>query len=209
MDQTRSLLLRWHAGDQDAMAELVRQDAGWIADKVRRRMGQLLRRRHDTQDIVQDTLLEVLKCGPRFVVSDRGQLRGLLATMVENVLRGQADHDQAQKRDVRREAQAPVEDRSVLYLDDVSGNVTHPSDAAAGNETRAWVRLALELLEPEDRNLILWREYQGLPFADIGARMGIDTDAARMRFSRALPRLAKKLEMLKSGKLAAALPQRD
>jgi RNA polymerase sigma-70 factor (ECF subfamily) len=201
--ETRDLLVRWHGGDQAALAELVQQDKDWIDAHVRRRLGPLLRRRNDTQDIVQQTLVEVLRCGPRFVVSDRGHLRGLLARMVENVLRVQANHHQAQKRDLRREqaalAAAATGD-SILELD-LPAAVTRPDRAAERSETRDWVRLALEFLEADDRNAIVWRDYEDLPFAEIAERLGVAEDAARMRYRRALPKLAKALSSLREGKL--------
>jgi RNA polymerase sigma-70 factor, ECF subfamily len=206
LDETRELLLRWHDGDQQALAELVRQEKDWISAHVSKRLGPTLRRRADTQDIVQSTLLEVLKDGPRFVVSDRNHLRGLLARMVENVLRGQANHHQAQKRDVRREVQPEIRSNSVLFLDP-PGDITRPSEAAERNETRDWVRLALELLDPGDRAVVLWRDYHDLPFAEIAERLAVEEDAARMRYRRALPKLAKKLELLRGGRLDSLLQE--
>lgn len=207
MSETRELLLRWHQGDQGALLELVQQDVDWIAARVHHRLGPTLRRRADTQDIVQNTLVQVLQDGPRFVVSDRDQLRGLLACMVENVLRVEANHHQAQKRDVRREA-VPSPSKSVLHLD-LPANATRASEAAERDETREWVLLAIELLDPEDRNVVLWREYQDLPFAEIAARLGLAEDAARMRHRRALPKLAKKLMQLRSGQLGELLRERS
>lgn len=206
MTHTRDLLRRWHEGDQNALGELVAQDAQWILDHVHRRLGPLLRRRADTQDIVQHTLVEVLKTGPRFVVDDRNHLRALLARMVENVLRYHARHDQQQKRDVRREvpAEVPGASQSVLYLQPTA-NGPGPATQAAAAETRDWMRLALELLDPDDRDVIVWREYDELPFAEIAARQGIPEVNARMRFQRALPKLAKKLQQLQQGQLGEAL----
>jgi RNA polymerase sigma factor (sigma-70 family) len=209
MTRTAELLLRWAQGDPEALAELVQQDGAWIENHVRRRLGPLLRRRADTQDIVQNTLLEVLKCGPRFVCADRGHLRALLAKMVENVLCSQAAHDQAGKRDVRREVQAGGDSGSVLILDAKSAAVTQPSLAAERSETRDWVRLALELLDPEDRSIVLWREQDELSFAEIAGRLGVAEDAARMRFNRALPKLARKLKALRAGNLDSVLGSQD
>jgi len=206
MTQTRDLLRRWHEGDQNALGELVAMDAQWIQEHVHRRLGPLLRRRADTQDIVQHTLVEVLKTGPRFVVDDRDHLRALLARMVENALRYHARHDQQQKRDVRREvpAEVPGASQSVLYLQPTA-NGPGPATQAAAAETRDWLRLALELLEPDDRDVIVWREYDELPFAEIAARQGIPEVNARMRFQRALPKLGKKLQQLQQGQLGEAL----
>ena len=76
------------------------------------------------------------------------------------------------------------------------------SQEPVASELRA---LALELLEPDDRNVILWREYEDQPFAVIAERLGMAEDAARMRFARALPKLAKKLQGLRAGELGSLL----
>lgn len=206
MADTAELLLRWANGDQDALAALVAQDAPWIEQQVRRKLGNHLRRRADTQDIVQDTLVTILRTGPRFVCSDRSHLRALLARMVLNTIYAEAHHQTAARRDVRREeTAAPVGSGSVLILDRQAASITAPSAAAAEAETRDWLRLALELLDPDDRNTILWREYESLSFAEVAARLGVAEDAARMRFARALPKLARKLKALRAGQLGSLL----
>jgi RNA polymerase sigma factor (sigma-70 family) len=211
MADTTELLLRWARGDQAALADLVAQDAPWIERQVRGQLGNHLRQRADTQDIVQETLLTVLRTGPRFVCSDRAHLRALLARMVLNTIRAEAHHQTAAKRDVRRET-TPVTNGSagsVLILDRHAASVTDPGAAAAKAETRDWLRLALELLDPDDRNAILWREYEGVSFAELGARLGMAEDAARMRFARALPKLARKLKALRAGELGRLLAGDD
>ncbi|MEZ5964295.1 MAG: sigma-70 family RNA polymerase sigma factor [Planctomycetota bacterium] len=204
-DDTRDLLLAWHKGDEAAFTALLREHTPWIEQTVRRRLGPALRKRVDTQDIVQNTLIEVLRGAPRFVLTDRQHLRGLLACMVENVLRVQADHDRAQKRDLRREA-SPPSSGSILFLDAQPAAQATPSQAASSNELNDWVRLALELLEPDDRAVVAYREFEGLSFAEIGDRLEIGEDAARMRFNRALPKLARKMEALRQGKIGKLLP---
>lgn len=211
LSDTRELLSRWHGGDQDALAILVQQDLPWIEVHVRRRLGPALRRRADTQDMVQNTLVEVLRYGPRFVVSNRGHLRALLARMIENVLRVQANHHGAQKRDVRREVNsAPVPSvgapsgDSVPCLDPPS-DATAPGAALERSELREWVRLALEFLDPDDRRAVVWRDFDGLAFAEIAGRLGVTEDAARMRYRRALPKLAQSLKKLRCGDLAELL----
>ena len=203
VSNTRDLLLRWHAGDEAALVTLVERDLDWIEAQARRRLGPRLRRRADTQDIVQETLIEVLRYGPRFVLSDRGHLRGLLARMVENVLRAQADHHGAQKRDLAREVglgSAAAAPDSVLELDPPAG-ATAPDRAAERGELRDWVRLALELLEPGDRDLIVWRDFDEQPFAAIATRLGEGEDTVRMRHRRALPKLARILRSLQRGSI--------
>lgn len=194
-DETRMLLRRWHDGDRAAIDALVARDLPWIRDFVERRLGPLLRGRGEPMDYVHDALLQVLAYVPRFVTGDRANFRALLGRMLENHLRDAHDHHAAAKRTPLRER--PVPSDSVLDLDRPQQSVTQPSSAAARNEHTAWVRLAIELLDREDRQVLLLREWHGLEFGEIAARMGLQENAARMRFQRALPKLARKLETIR------------
>jgi RNA polymerase sigma-70 factor, ECF subfamily len=101
------------------------------------------------------------------------------------------------RRDRRR--QAPLPDDSVLLVDLSARTATTPSRHAARNEEEAWLRLALEMLAPGDRDLIAMREWQQLGFTEIGAHLGVPENTARMRFQRALARLADRVESLRRG----------
>lgn len=204
VDETRELLLRWHQGDQQAMALLVQKEQVFVSAQVRRRLGSLLRQKLETQDIVQQTMLNALRSAPRFVLSDRVQLRGLLVRMVENTLRNAASHEKRQKRDVRRERPAESDTGTVLDLD-AAGTGTDPGHAASREEIRAWVRLALELLDADDRDVIERRDYQEQPFAAIAAELEEAEDTVRMRYRRALPKLAVAMTKLRKGRLADLL----
>ncbi|MBL8750787.1 MAG: sigma-70 family RNA polymerase sigma factor [Planctomycetes bacterium] len=205
MDATRELLLRWHGGDQQAMADLVQQEQAFVAEQVRRRLGPLLRRQHDTQDIVQQTMLHALRSAPRFLLSDRGHLRSLLVRMVENTLRSAASHQQRAKRDVRRERSMPAGDSGTVLDLDAAANVTDPGASAAREDLRAWVRLALELLDVDDREVIERRDYHEESFAVIAEQCGEAEDTVRMRYRRALPKLAAAMTKLRQGRLADLL----
>jgi RNA polymerase sigma factor (sigma-70 family) len=200
---TVELLRAWHCGDTAALDVLVARELPWLTKLVQRRLGPLLRARHDTQDIVQEALLGTLRDGPRFVVDDRGHLRALLARIVENVIRRAHEHLTAARRDGRREACLPRSE-VVLHLHTRSP-FTRPSQAAAADEERAWMRLALELLDADDRDVIVMREYHEASFAAIGTELGIAEDAARMRLRRALGRLGRVLAGLRHGQLCQVL----
>jgi len=201
-EHTRELLQRWHTGDRAAIEALVARDLPWIQDYVRGRLGPLLRGRGETGDYVHDAVLQVLAYVPRFVTDSRSGFRTLLARVLENHLRDAHDYHAAQKRTPLRER--PVPDDSVLDLDRPQRSSTRPGSVAERNERAAWVRLAIELLESDDRRVLLLREWHGLEFAAIGERMGLSENAARMRFQRALPRLAEQLERLRNGELPRA-----
>lgn len=194
---TAELLVSCHRGDPHALAALVQRDLSWVRGYVSRRLGALLRRREDTQDVIQETLVEILRSGPRFVVADRGAFRALVAKMVENTIRRAWRYQVAERRDLRRDEALPADD-TVLDLDH---SATHPSEAAGRSEMRAWVRLALELLDPDDRSVIVMREYRDQSFGEIAQVLGTTEDAARMRFTRALPRLARCMDQIKAGQI--------
>lgn len=183
---TRSLLQRVHADDPTALHELLARDLPWIEAQVRRRLGAALRARAETMDFVQEAMVHALKHGPRFVVSERDQFRALMVRIVENALRKQHRFHHQQRRDADR--QQPMPSESIIDLD---ASKQSPSAAAARSEHRALVQLAIELLDATDREIVRLRHWDGLPFADVADRLGVTEDAARMRFQRALKRLAR------------------
>lgn len=200
-DQTLQLLQRWHGGDPGALDGLVRKNLQWIRGRVEQRVGDMLRERADVDDFVQEAMLEILRYGPRFLMSNRAQFRALLAKVIENVIRGQYDRCTALRRELHRER--PVPSDTVLNLDPPQDSVTRPSQNAQAREGAAWVRIGLDLLEPEQREIIVLRQWDGLPFQEIGERLGVPEDAARMRFQRAVKRLAQVVRTARNGNVEA------
>lgn len=197
--ETTLLLQRWHAGDEKALHELLAQHLPWIQIHVRQRLGAALRAKEETVDVVQDALVEFLRYGPRFEVSNEAHLRFLLSRVAENVLRDRHDYFTRLRRKAAREQ--PLGDDSVLVLDGAEREPTRPDAALERKQWKEWVRLALELMDPEEREIIVLRQWEELEFADIGERLGIGADAARMRFQRALPSLAEKIRRLQRGEI--------
>lgn len=85
---------------------------------------------------------------------------------------------------------------SVLDLDQSAAS---PSRVAERREREEWIRLALEFVDPDDRQVILLREWEKLSFEEIGSRLGCTSEAARKRFTRALPKLVQQLRELRAG----------
>lgn len=206
-DPTVELLRGWHAGDRDALETLIRRNAPWVSHLVRGRLGPRLRAAAQTEDFVQEAMLDVLEYGPRFELADEDQFRRLLARIVENNLRDRQKWLLRHRRDAAREKGRASD--TVLKLDAPVRSVTSPSQHAQRAENEEWVRLALELLQPADRDVLWLREWEGQTFDEIGGRLGIAADAARMRFKRALPRLADKVVQLKDGRMARLLAEVD
>src|SRR5688572_23070159 len=149
VSETTMLLERWNGGDELALAELLRLHLPWINAHVRKRLGGVLRAKEETEDIVQEALIDFLRYGPRFKVSSESNLRALLARIAENVLRDRHDFFTRHRRQAARES--PIPEDSVLELDAGSRDSQHPDRQLDKRMWQAWVHLALELMEPEDR----------------------------------------------------------
>jgi len=202
-DATILLLQRWHAGETAAFEALLVRHLPWLQTYVHRRLGHLLRTRGETADYVQEAMIDALRYGPRVVVKDEDQFRALLGRIVENVLRDENDRFRTKKRDAGRERELPAD--SVLDLDAPKRDVTRPSQAAAREEERAWLRLALECLPPLERRLILRRDFEDAAFAELGVELGLAEDAARMRYRRAVVKLAERMEQIQRDGVVAAI----
>jgi len=195
-DRTREWMDRWNQGDERALEELLAAHGDWLRGHVRVRLGHALRSKVESMDIVQETLIEFLKSGPRFVVEDSQQFRALMGKVIENRIRDRRDWFTAQCRAMGRE-----DKRGGSYADlsAVGRSHSRPDRAAEKNEWESLVRLAVMLLDPDDRDVIVLRQWEELQFDEIGTRLNLEADAARMRFNRALPRLAMKVDELRRG----------
>jgi DNA-directed RNA polymerase specialized sigma24 family protein len=200
-DETHELLQRWHGGDREALAALVERDRRWVEDRVRRRRGAALQQLAETNDDFQDLMLRALQYSPRFLCRDRDQFRALLARMLENQLTDRARSLAAKGREIHFDSIAD----SRLSLDPALAESAQAPRAAAQNEELAWMRLGLEFLEPEERDVIWRRQFLEQGFADIAAADGTQADAVRMRFNRALLRLAGVVQRLQAGKVQELL----
>ncbi len=193
VDLTTAMLTRWHAGDQEALHELIDRDASWVHQQVRRRLGNELRQKLDSVDVVQDAMLEVLRYAPRFVAPDQPRFRALMVKVVENILRDRHAFFHARRRSMSRDAGA----EGALAI--AADSADSPSREAASNEETQWMRLGLELLDPDDRRAVVLRQWDELGFAEIGERMGLTENGARMKFQRAVAKLARKVSALRTG----------
>ncbi|MFO0276914.1 MAG: RNA polymerase sigma factor [Planctomycetota bacterium] len=196
-DPTPALLERWHRGDEAALSTLIEIHIEWLRAQAEKRLGEFLKSRGNVDDYVQDAMLDFLRNAPRFQVRDGSQFRSLLARVLENTLRDRNDWFRAKRRDLARDRKLPTD--SVLPLDPALQRSTTPSRDVGRTELRDWVRLGLEMLDGEDRKILLAREYEDRSFVEIGAELGMSANAVRMRWVRALERLAKVMQTMRNG----------
>ena len=128
-------------------------------------------------DLAQQAWVELAKRDPRRGVAD---LRGFLAGIARRL--AAKDREGRARRRAREERAARP--------------VGLPDSAAMQAEIEAQrvVVEELERLEPELRDALLWRFYEGLPSAEIARRLGVPASTERARVARGLARLRERLD---------------
>jgi RNA polymerase sigma-70 factor (ECF subfamily) len=185
-EEFRDLIRRVRMGDDQAAAQLVSQYEPAIRRSVRYRLtDSRLRRSFDSLDICQTVLgsFFVRAASGQYELESPAQLLKLLATMARNKLAKQVTRQRAVRRDHRRLATEPVEER------DVAGRVPTASRQLVARELLDQVH---SRLTDEERQLVEWRN-QGRDWADIAAETGATPEALRKKLSRALGRVSEEL----------------
>ena len=180
-NSTLSLLTRARAGDQDALDDLFGRYLPMLSRWARGRLPQWARDAADTQDLVQDTLLQTFKKIDGFEHRGEGAFQAYLRQAVMNRIRDALR--KAHRRPERDELDEEAPDTGIS-----------PLEAAVGAEALEKYDAALERLPPADRELVVARVELGLSYAEVAAATGRPTpNAARMAVSRALLRLAEEI----------------
>lgn len=181
-EDTVQLLERARGGDPEALDALFRRFAGPLRRWASGRLPRWARDAADTQDLVQDTLLQTLKRIDEFEPRRQGALQAYLRQAVMNRIRD------ALRRFDRRGAPAAIE--SGVVADGPS-----PLEEAIGSETADRYERALERLRPEDREAIVARVELACTYEELAATLGRPSaEAARKAAQQAIIRLAHEMK---------------
>jgi RNA polymerase sigma-70 factor (ECF subfamily) len=176
------LLAAIRAGDDAALEELLARHAPSIY-----RFGvKMCRDAEDAKDVLQETLLAAARSIREF----RGA--SSLSTWLYSVARSFC----IKKR--RTSKFAPTD---TVSLDDLASNVQPhapaeeaPDEAAAGHELSAVLNHAIASLDPENREVLLLRDVEGLTAAEVADVLGSTVDAVKSRLHRARAQVRARLE---------------
>ncbi len=154
------------------------------------RLDRRLLGRIDVSDVVQETYLEAFRRRADYLRQPGVPFAVWLRWLArERVLQAHRQHLFADKRAVGREvAPLPVES-SALVARALLAREPSPSQALTAAELAEQLRQALEQLDDDDRDLILWRHFEQLSNRDIAGLLQISEAAAAKRYLRALERL--------------------
>jgi RNA polymerase sigma-70 factor (ECF subfamily) len=194
--ETRDLLDAIRRGEPSALEKLLERHRPELSGFVHSHFDPRLRARIDPSDVVQETQVEVVSRMDDFLARRPMPFRLWLRRKAIDRLRNlRRDHVTRARRSVSRE-QAFPDRSSFLVAGPLLKRGSSPSQRARAIELAECVSRAVSQLTPADREILLLRHGDDLPFEEIGCLLDIEPAAARKRFGRALIRLHKLLQEL-------------
>jgi RNA polymerase sigma-70 factor (ECF subfamily) len=172
---------RAQSGDSAALNELCTRYLPRLQRWAHGRLPPWARGALDTQDLVQDTLAQVVQrlhaFEPRHEGAFQAYLRQALLNRIRDEIRRAERHPAADPLDHERPTPMPS-----------------PLEQAIGSEALQRYDGALQRLKPEDREAIILRIELGLSHAELAEALGKPSvAAAHMAVSRAMVRLAREM----------------
>lgn len=182
VESTFHLIERARAGDREALERLFARHLEPLQRWARGRLPKWARDLADTDDLVQDTLLQTFKKIDDFEPRRVGALQAYLRQAVLNRIRNE----------LRRKGRQP-------YATDLEGievdTAQSPLEQAIGQEAVERYERALQRLTAEDQEAIIAKVEMGYTYEELAQALGKRTsEAARKTAHRALLRLAKEME---------------
>jgi RNA polymerase sigma-70 factor (ECF subfamily) len=190
-DETRRLLERIDRGDSEALGALLARHRTDLRAFVKLHLDPRLAARVDPSDLVQEVQAAVAGRMADYL-RRRPMPFHLWARKAayDRLLNARRDHLR-KRRTVAREVAWP--DRSSLLLARPLLPGPSPSQQAVARERADLVGRAVATLSDADREVLLMRHTENLPYDEIACLLEIEPAAARKRYGRALIRLQKAL----------------
>ena len=190
---TQDLLQQATAGDAQAVNELLERHRQGLRRMVEMRMDRRLARRVDASDVVQDVFLEASERLVGYLAKPDLPFHVWLRQLAQDRIIDLHRRHHAQRRDIDREQgfQAPrFGDQSSLDLAaQIQDDQLTPAAATLRREMEQRFHEALDLLDDDDREIILLRHTEQLGNQEAATYLGLSPAAAGMRHTRALRKL--------------------
>lgn len=194
-EQTVDLLERARTGDQEAWERLYERYEGELRRRVRARFGSELRAVEESVDVFQSVWREAISSLKHFHYRGEGSFLAWLATVLRNKLSSRAER----MRTVKRGGPAPSGSVYAKALSRSADAKPGPATRAEHDEDEELLLQTVEQLPADQRDLVRWALFEGRTHREIGRRLGIGEDAARMRVARAEARLSTLFRRLHGG----------
>lgn len=191
IENMEDLLARARQHDEAALAKLLEACTHRLLASIRAELGDRLRQRLDSQDVMQQVYLDALNNIDRFVERGHDSFFAWLRRIAINRI---CDVDRKAFQTIKRggeirEADLGADDSMAPLLDALAATGTTPSMVANQSDRARVLRSALDQLSDDQREVIQLRYLRQLSVADTAAKMDRSERAVRSLCVRALIRL--------------------
>jgi RNA polymerase sigma-70 factor (ECF subfamily) len=201
--ETRRLLEQARAGDAGAVDQLLARHRPYLRQLVGLRLDPQLRARVDPSDVVQEAHVEAVRRLAGYLRQPELPFRLWLRQITyDRLLMVRRRHVGAARRSALRDLALP-EESSLALAGQLLARGSTPSERLTRDELGRRVRQAVAQLAEADREIVLWRNFEGLSNQEVARLLEIQPVAASQRYGRALLRL--RTILLQSG-LSEAQP---
>jgi RNA polymerase sigma-70 factor (ECF subfamily) len=182
---TASLVERARHGDADALQILLRRYLPRLQQWASGRLPFFARDLLDTDDLVQESVINTLRRLDSFEPEAPGSFLGYLRRAILNRI---GDEIRRAKR---------KEEKADRFREDIPESAS-PLEQAIGSDTIARYERALAALEPDAQEAVIARIELGFSYAEIAESIGKPSaDAARMIVNRAIRKLADSMRVVR------------
>ena len=194
-----TLLAQARDGGPERLGILLQKYANYLRLLAMTHLDAKLRARVSPSDIVQETNVDAHRGFAAFRGSTEAEFVAWLRTiLVHNIARLVECHVLAEKRDVRREVSLQrigdsVERSSFRLQHFLTSREPSPSAEMVRQERGVWLADHLAALAEDHRQVILLRNLEGLPFAEVARHLQRSEGAVRMLWLRAIAALKQRV----------------
>jgi RNA polymerase sigma-70 factor, ECF subfamily len=196
--ETEALLADAKGGDAGAVNQLLEGHRDAVRRMIDLRMDQVLKRRVDASDIVQEVLIEANRRLRDYMLDPVMPFHLWLRQMAKDrLIDAHRRHRQAGRRSMDREqplAVASPDQSSINLAAQLRDQQLTPAAAAAWAELQRRFEAACGQLDDQDREIVLMRHFEHLANNEAAESLGLSPQAASMRYLRAMRRLRKLLD---------------
>jgi RNA polymerase sigma-70 factor, ECF subfamily len=182
------------AGKPQALDHLLREHYVRLAARVDQKLPDDLRPVVAPEDIIQETFADAFRWIGSFQPEGQDAFYRWLTAIADNRVTDAVRAARAAKRGGgRQRVEGPQRSSIAALIDLLAVNEWTPSRSAGGHEAGAALHVALAGLKPEYRAALQLRFLEGLPVADVSARLGKSEQAVHKLCSRGLQALRESL----------------
>ncbi len=194
--ETNNLITSAKMGNHAALNELFARYQSRVLRIVRHRLSSNQRSRLQLQsmDIVQEVFMYALQHLQDFEPQSKGHFLNWLSVKVKHYICDRLDYVSRDKREasggeVSLDQDVAAHDETNKIQIQIKDSGPTPSQFAVNKEREELIDSMLDQLDPEQREIIVYRDLEELSFPEIGKILGKSEEAVRKQYCRAFKKL--------------------